>query len=217
MAEGFSKGIRGLLRPGHGEFSPSQQCPNTALCLHRPLPIPWRGMMANTVPTSHPPERGQASLREAKGLVHDTARQKGGHTCVCVWWLCCHPSVHPLAQPCSDQTRQRLCHIRKSLSGRQQGKVGLIYLFSFKKPKGTLDIKKFRNKRSEKCSNMEAGSRSEPSSEAKTSLKPHTATTAGSLSQPRCHSLLRAFVQLLVGHRLHLPAPHKALPTFSAR
>lgn len=98
----------------------------------------------------------------------------------CVWWSCCHLSVHTPAQPCSDQCRQRLCHSRKGLSERSWGRVGLIYLFSFKKPKDTLDIKKFRSKKSEKCSNMEAGSRSEPSSEVKTSLKPHTAITAGS-------------------------------------
>lgn len=61
--------------------------------------------MANTVPTSHPPERGQASLREAKGLVHDTARQKGGHTCVCVCGgsaatrVSTHLPSHALARP----------------------------------------------------------------------------------------------------------------------
>lgn len=168
------------------------------------------GKQSSYLPPSR--ERGQARLREAKGLVHDRARERS-HTCV----VALLSPECPHTCPCSDQSRQRPCHSRKSLSGRSWGRVGLIHLFSFKKPKGTLDIKEFRNKRSEKCCNMEAGSRSEPSSEAKTPLKPHTAITAGSLAQPCSPSLLTAFVQLRVGHRLCFPAPHKGLPTFSTR
>lgn len=88
----------------HGaELSPSQQCPNIALCPSTALgPNTASSMGRNdgqTAPaSSHPPERGQARLREAKGLLQDRAREKGEHTCVCPTQVSTHLPSHALTQ-----------------------------------------------------------------------------------------------------------------------
>lgn len=165
-----------------------------------------RNGWANTVPTSLPPERGdRASEERPKGWCMTEPERKAA-TRVCGGPAATQVSTHLPSHALSRASRGSVTSGKARLEGHRG--PDLIYLFSVKKPKGTLDIKKVRNKRSEKCSNMEAGSRSE----AKTSPKPHTAITASSLPQPLSPSLLTGFVQFPVGHGLCFPTPHKGPP-----